>query len=80
MSLQQIPMLVTIYGLAGVLAAILAYVLASARRRDASFWATLSFLLPPMALLTFFLTTVPIEHHHVRMVERKLQKYLDPDY
>ena len=40
----DMPMFITLYGLAGFAAAILAYFVASAKHRDASQWAAWSFL------------------------------------
>ena len=54
MSIQQLPMFITFYGLAGFASAILAYVVASAKHRDASHWATIAFLFPPLASLRVF--------------------------
>lgn len=80
MTIQQLPMLITFYGLAGVVAAVVSYMIASAKHRDASHWATIAFLFPPAVLLTLFLSTVPAEHRQAHIVEKKLRKYLDPDY
>jgi prolipoprotein diacylglyceryltransferase len=77
--MQQLPMLITIYGIASIIAAIVAYILASMKHRDASHWATVSFLFPPAALLTFFLSTAPVEHRQARVIEKKMEKYLDHD-
>ena len=79
MTIQQFPMFITFYGLAGVVAAVIAYMIASARHRDASFWATTAFLFPPAVLLTFILSTPPVEHRQVHIVEKKLRKYFDWD-
>ncbi len=79
MSIQQLPMFITFYGAASVVGAIVAYILASARHRDASHWATVSFLFPPAALITLFLTPAPPEHRHARALEQRLQKHLDSD-
>jgi len=79
MSIQQLPMIITFYGLAGVVAAVIAYMVASARHRDASHWATIAFLFPPAVLLTLLLSTAPTEHRQVQVVEKKLRKYFDWD-
>ena len=73
------PMFITIYGVASILAAILAYIVASAKHRDASHWATVSFLFPPAVLLTLFLTRASAEHRQVRVIETKMRKMFDHD-
>ena len=42
---------IAIWGVVAVASAIFAGILASAKRRDHSFWAAWSFLVPPMLLL-----------------------------
>ena len=79
MTINQFPMYVTFYGIAAVLAAVVAYMVASAKHRDASHWATIAFLFPPALLLTLLLSTVPAEHRQAHFVERKIKKYLDVD-
>ena len=79
MSIQQLPMLITFYGVASILASILAYIVASAKHRDASHWATVSFLLPPLALVTFMLTRASPEHRTSRVIEKKMSEMLDHD-
>ena len=51
MSVQQVPMLITFYGIASLVAAVIAYIVASAKHRDGSHWATISFLFPPAVLI-----------------------------
>ena len=79
MSISQVPMFITIYGLASIVAAVVAYMIASAKHRDASHWATIAFLFPPAVLLTLVLRTIPPEHRSAHIVERKIRKYLDAD-
>ena len=79
MTTAQIPMIITIYGVAAIVAAVVAYMIASAKHRDASFWATFSFLCPPAVLLTLVLSTVPVEHRGAQIVEKKIRKYLESD-
>lgn len=79
MSIQQFPMFVTIYGIASIVAAVLAYMIANAKHRDASHWATIAFLFPPAVLLTLLLSTVPAEHRSAHIVEKKIRKYLESD-
>ena len=42
---------IAFYGLAAVVSAVLAGILAGVKRRDHSFWAAWSFLIPPMLLI-----------------------------
>lgn len=79
MTISQFPMYVTFYGLAAIVAAVVAYAVASSKHRDASHWAAIAFIFPPAALLTLLLSTVPAEHRQANIVERKLKKYLDTD-
>ena len=79
MSIQQLPMFITFYGAAGFVAAILAYIVASSKHRDASHWATISFLFPPLALVTLLLSRASPEHRQTRIIEKKFQKYMDQD-
>ena len=46
---------IAIWGIVAIAAAILAGIVAGAKRRDHSFWAAWSFLLPPMLLILLFL-------------------------
>ena len=48
---MQIAEWMTLYGLAGIAAAVLAYFVAAAKGRDASAWAAWSFFLPPALLV-----------------------------
>lgn len=75
----DMPMFITLYGLAGFAAAILAYFVASAKHRDASQWAAWSFLFPPAVIMTFFLTTAPAEQRAATAIEDRLKKHLDFD-
>lgn len=79
MSIQQLPMFITFYGLASFASAILAYIVASAKHRDASHWATIAFLFPPLGLVTFFLTRPSIEHRQANALEKKFRKVMDQD-
>jgi hypothetical protein len=79
MSVQQVPMLITIYGLASLVAAVVAYIVASAKHRDGSHWATISFLFPPAVLIPLLMTTAPPEQRHAKAIEAKVKKYLDPE-
>jgi hypothetical protein len=45
------------WGIAAVVSALLAAVLAGIKRRDHSFWAAWSFLFPPMLLILLFMPT-----------------------
>lgn len=78
-SIQQLPMYITFYGLSAAVAGIVAYFVASARHRDASFWATVSILFPPAVILTFFLTTLPHEHRQIRHLESRMRRMFDYD-
>ena len=42
---------IAIWGIVAVVASVLAGIVAGAKRRDHSFWAAWSFLLPPMLLI-----------------------------
>ena len=79
MTSSQFPMYVTIYGAAAVVAAIVAYAVASAKHRDASHWAAIAFIFPPAVLIALLIPTVPAEHRQANIVERKLRKYFDND-
>jgi len=79
MTINQLPMYITFYGIAAIVAAVVAFMVASAKHRDASHWATIAFIFPPAVLLTLLLSTVPSEHRGAHIVERKLRKYLDAD-
>jgi hypothetical protein len=45
------PTAIVIWGLVSIASAVIAGVLAGAKRRDHSFWAAWSFLFPPMLLV-----------------------------
>lgn len=79
MTINQLPMYITFYGLAAIVGAVVAYMVASAKHRDASHWATIAFLFPPAALLTLLLSTLPREHRTAQVVERKIKQYFDHD-
>ena len=79
MSIQQLPMFITFYGVAGFVAALISYIVASAKHRDGSHWATIAFLFPPAVLVPLFMTTAPVEHRQARVIEKKLQKMMDHD-
>ncbi len=79
MSVQQVPMLITFYGLASLVAAVIAYIVASAKHRDGSHWATISFLFPPAVLIPLLMTTAPPEQRSARVLEDKLKKFTDHD-
>ena len=79
MNIQQLPMFITFYGLGSVASAVLAYVVASAKHRDASHWATIAFLFPPAGLVTLLLTRASPEHRQSSVIDKKLRKYLDHD-
>jgi hypothetical protein len=70
-------MLITYYGLAGLVAAVAAYAIASAKHRDASHWATVSFLFPPAVLITLLLTRSTAEHRLGQTLDKKLKRYID---
>ena len=55
MTLYMIPVLITTYGIASIVAAIAALVLAPRRGRDGQSWAFWCFLLPPLAVLLYYL-------------------------
>jgi hypothetical protein len=80
MSIQQVPMLITFYGIASFAAAIVAYVVASAKHRDGSHWATISFLFPPAVLIPLLMTTAPPEHRAARASEVQRRKYAEADH
>jgi hypothetical protein len=46
---------IAIWGITAIASAILAGILAGIKRRDHSFWAAWSFLLPPMLLILLFM-------------------------
>jgi hypothetical protein len=46
---------IAIWGIVAILSAVLAGILASAKRRDYSFWAAWSFIFPPMLLILLFM-------------------------
>lgn len=79
MTIQQVPMLITFYGVASIVAAVIAYIVASAKHRDGSHWATISFLFPPAVLIPLLMTTAPPDQRSARAIEDKMKKYLDPD-
>jgi hypothetical protein len=80
MTVQQVPMLITIYGLASFAAAVIAYIVASAKHRDGSHWATIAFLFPPAVLIPLLMTTAPEEQRHARALETRIKKYADQDH
>jgi hypothetical protein len=80
MTVQQVPMLITIYGLASFVAAVIAYIVASAKHRDGSHWATISFLFPPAVLIPLLMTTAPEEQRAARAIEARVKKYIDPEH
>lgn len=80
MTVQQVPMLITFYGLASIVAAVIAYIVASAKHRDGSHWATISFLFPPAVLIPLLMTTAPQEQREARALESRVKKYIDPDH
>ncbi len=80
MTIQQVPMLITFYGVASIVAAVIAYIVASAKHRDGSHWATISFLFPPAVLIPLLMTTAPPDQRSARAIEDKMKKYLDPDH
>ena len=45
------PKVIAIWGIVAIVAAVVAGIVAGAKRRDHSFWAAWTFLLPPMLLL-----------------------------
>lgn len=55
MKLPMIPILITTYGIASIVAAIAALVIAPRRGRDGQSWAFWCFLLPPLAIVLYFL-------------------------
>ncbi len=79
MTVQQVPMLITLYGVASLIAAVIAYIVASAKHRDGSHWATISFLFPPAVLIPLLMTTAPPDLRHAKAIEGTVKKYLDPD-
>lgn len=80
MTIQQVPMLITFYGVASIVAAVIAYIVASAKHRDGSHWATISFLFPPAVLIPLLMTTAPPDQRSARVIEDKMRKILDPDH
>jgi hypothetical protein len=80
MTLQQVPMLITFYGFASFVCAIIAYIVASAKHRDGSHWATISFLFPPAVLIPLLMTTAPDEQRQARAIESRVKKYIDPEH
>jgi len=79
MTVDQLPMYITLYGVVAILAALISYIVAAAKHRDASHWATIAFLFPPAVLVPLLMTTAPIEHRHANIVERKLRKFFEHD-
>ena len=71
------PFIITVYGVASVVASMLALLLASTKRRDAQSWAFWSFLLPPVVLLLLLARRSTVEEVGVREI-RKLRRP-DPD-
>ena len=51
------PKAIVIWGLVAIAAAIIAGLVAGAKRRDHSFWAAWSFLFPPMLLILLFMSS-----------------------
>jgi hypothetical protein len=45
------PLIVTVYGMAAIVCAIAAYIIAMNKRRDRETWAFVCFFLPPLLLL-----------------------------
>jgi len=80
MTAQFVPMMITFYGLASLAAAVIAYIVASAKHRDGSHWATISFLFPPAVLIPLLMTSAPPEQRHAKAIEDKVKKYLNPDH
>lgn len=77
MTAQQLPMVITIYGACSIVAAILAYMIASAKHRDASHWATVSFLFPPAMLFTLLLTRASGENRTLKHIEKHMKRMAD---
>ena len=68
------PMVVTVWGLTALLAAVLGAVLARAKRRSADAWATAAFLFPPSLLALVFLpsaTDQMVADRHMRQALKR---------
>ncbi len=52
---RLVPQIVTYYGIASLVAALAAYVIASAKRRNYEAWAFWCFLLPPLVIALLFM-------------------------
>lgn len=72
MSTSMVPMVITLYGIGMLISAAVAYMIAAAKHRDASRWAFLGFIFPPLALLTLLLPRLTREEAHHRLLRRGL--------
>lgn len=71
---QTAPLFIALYGLICVVAAGLAYGIAAAKHREAGFWATLAFVLPPAVLFTLFLTPASSAERQRKQIEKMLHR------
>jgi len=51
------PIAIAIWGIVSIASAIIAGIVAGAKRRDHSFWAAWSFLVPPMLLILLLMSS-----------------------
>ncbi len=76
MAVSVVPMVIAIYGMGAVASSLASYLIAAAKHRDASHWAFLGFVFPPLLLLTFFLRPLPHEQRVQRRLQRGLESYI----
>lgn len=67
MTIAWTPLIIAVYGIAGIVGGIIAWIVASRKRRDRQSWAFATFFFPPAVLLLLALKplriTGPVVHY-----------------
>lgn len=71
------PTVIALYGVCALMSAIAAYVLASAKARDAGFWATWALFLPPALLVLILLPKFTTEQQRQQIQRRRINATLE---
>jgi hypothetical protein len=66
MTIAWTPLIIAVYGIAGIVGGIIAWVVASRKRRDRQSWAFATFFFPPAVLILFALKPLRISGPAVR--------------